>query len=143
MFGLISDDAEKYNTEEELLGIVVGAQTIPLVEYDAAAPTWALFNLIMAIAGVILAGEVVLMALIKRKEEENKDEEKARKKFTKKYLAVILLGIIGFILFALTQDMSTKMVVFDVWSVLQAGIFAGGVIIIALKKKERKEISAN
>jgi len=118
-----------------------------------ARASWALWNLILSIAGAVLALMMGIRLLLMKRDEEEEDEEKkaARREAypdeeeeEKKQkrgrllmiLAIPILAIIAIIVFILTQDMRLPMIMIDWWTLLHAILFIGGLIsyIFAFRK---------
>jgi predicted membrane channel-forming protein YqfA (hemolysin III family) len=104
---------------------------------------WALVNLILAIAGALLAIITGIRVLVRdNKEKDYFDVEPGySKKQPNKHrlewiLLSILAGIAGIIVFILTEDMRLPMVLVDEWTIVNAIIFIAGVIsyIFAIKR---------
>ena len=122
----IDVDVPEAAPPEEPKGISV--QRIPLFG-KPGEPVWALLNLIMCIISALIA-VFVLIKSGKRKDEEEEDEydaayaddSKAREKTRRpvcQTLAVIF-GIMGVIVFLLTEDMRNTMVLIDFWTIVNA-----------------------
>jgi len=134
--------------EADVPTITIGAQEIPLFGGPGFRHlVWALWNLILSIAGFVLAVMMgIRMLLHKRKEKkdreqaevyyENEEKEERRNRLLF-ILAVPILAIIAIVLFLLTQDMSQLMVMVDLWTITHAVLFVGGLIgyIFAFKKQ--------
>ena len=112
----------------------VGNLNIPLSAGEGLDQyVWAFANFVMAIAGIILAAvTIVRMARQKRREriyaENNaytvsEEEIQARGRFGWVVMAVVM-GILGIVLFFLTENIRNLMVVVDDWTILSAVIFA-------------------
>jgi uncharacterized repeat protein (TIGR02543 family) len=118
---------------------------IPLVAPNGIA-SWALLDLLLAIADVVFAIFYIIKASRRRKNEESdlyyehdRDEEKSVKPL---WLATsIILAVISVIIFVLTQDMSLPMVLADVWTIVLALIFAAELIAskLAFPRKDENE----
>ncbi|MDR0854466.1 MAG: InlB B-repeat-containing protein [Clostridiales Family XIII bacterium] len=118
---------------------------IPLVAPNGIA-SWALLDLLLAIAGVVFAIFYIIKASRRRKNEESdlyyehdRDDEKSVKPL---WLATsIILAVISVVIFVLTQDMSLPMVLADVWTIVLAFIFAAELIAskLAFPRKDENE----
>ena len=139
-------DGEEEEDDEAL--IIIDDPGVPLGQ-GGTERTWALWNLILSIAGAILAVMMGIRVLLKRKRdkqedeqgiERNEEEEKARKRMLL-VLAVPILAIAAFIIFFLTQDMRLKMILVDWWTIVHAVLFAAGIIcyIFAFKRGRDEE----
>ena len=114
--------------------------TIP----DAATPlaggngAWALVNLICT----ILAGLGAIVALFRRKEEEDENADRAEdeednrgRKMLEAKTAGILTAIAAVITFILTEDMRLPMILIDKWTILMVIMLAVQILAAALNKK--------
>ena len=138
--------------------MTIGDTLVPLVGPRHIA-TWALFNLLLMICGIILAAYATTKTVMQRsrrkrdREEEimlymregrsfNGDESPSETRVSKrKTLYIILtcvLAVIGLILFIVTQDMTATMVFVDFWTifhVLFVGLHIVALILLARKLK--------
>ena len=107
-----------------------------------AAGTWALLNLIAAIATALGA----IVALFRKKEDENEDEQNDKPKDEdeddnrgKKMLAAkivgALTGVAAPITFLLTEDMSQQMAMVDKWTILMAVMLVVQIVAAVFNKK--------
>jgi len=128
--------------------VIIDESGIPLGTGDIHG-TWALWNLILSIAGAILAIMMGIRLLMKRKQdkdedeqgmERNEEEEKDRKRLLL-ILAIPILAIAAFIIFFLTEDMKLKMIMVDWWTIVHAVLFAAGLLcyIFAVKRGKDEE----
>jgi len=118
---------------------IIGNTDVPLAPFIETG-SWALWNLILSIAGALLAILMVIRILLTKKrqdeEEENQHknsnheaEEGDRKRSrTLLMLLVPVLAVAAIILFLLTQDTRLPMVMTDFWTVAHLIIFALGVL---------------
>jgi len=115
-----------------------------------AAGTWALWNLILSIAGAILVFMIGVRVLMKRRrengdEEHDKDkadeDERDRRSRLPLIVAIPILAVIAMVIFILTQDLTLKMIMSDRWTLLHAVIFAGEVLsyIFAYRRDKDEE----
>ncbi|MCL1978373.1 MAG: InlB B-repeat-containing protein [Candidatus Bathyarchaeota archaeon] len=114
---------------------------------------WAVVNLILSIAGVILAAIITIHALLLRKTKAETDEQnqygaKHNKQYhNKKYaqhrtmwlIAAITLGIIGIVVFLLTENTSLPMGIVDKWTIANAVILAVEIICVLFVFKLHKD----
>jgi len=107
---------------------------------------WALVNLMLAIAGALLALITVIRILVRSKEDEDlyRDESELEKEQRTKYrkvwtLTTLIAGILGIIVFLLTEDMRLPMVLIDEWTIVNAIIFIAGIIGYAFAVKRDKD----
>jgi len=104
-------------------------------------------NLLLTIAGIILAVFMILKAISQKKREKEyeeveyipEDEEKEKKRRMGWFAAVIVLAVLGLIVFILTEDMTLPMVLIDNWTIVNAIIFIALVVSYKLVFKREKE----
>ena len=110
--------------------------------------SWALVNLILTIAGVLLAIMIIVRAIKNKKREKESDAsdiDSGDYGTNKKRLSVIwltaalVMGILGVILFIFTQDMTRTMALLDWWTIAHILITAVQIIATTLVFKRRKE----
>lgn len=107
--------------------------------------SWALINLILSIAGMLIALVTLMKLLIRRRYRENtymedysgyEYEVKRKVKSYRRWLVLtIAAGICGVILFLLTQDLSKLMVLADKWTIASALFFIVGIVGMVLTFK--------
>lgn len=136
---------------------IINEEETPTMRHSANN-SWALWNLILSIAGATLAFLMGIRALIRKRQKNkeyeqqyetvyaiNKDEEQEGKKRGRLILIheVPLLAIVGFATFMITQDMRLTMVLIDWWTLAHAILLTGGVFsyIFACKKKKDQDNS--
>jgi len=144
--------------EADVPTITIGAQDIPLFAGPGFRDlVWALWNLILSIAGFVLAVMMGIRMLL-QKRKDKKDKEQAESYYENEYenegekrnerrnrllfiLAVPILAIIAIVLFLLTQDMNQLMVMVDLWTITHVILFVGGLVgyIFAFKKQTDEE----
>jgi len=103
--------------------------------------TWALWNLILSIAGAILA-LVMGLRLLTRIREEDEDEEyhDERRRIRLPFIiAVPVLAIIAIILFILTQDMRLRMILIDWWTLAHLILFIAGLVCFIFAFRRRRD----
>jgi len=124
-----------------------GGRTIPLFA-PIGMRSWALVNLILAVLGVILALFLAAHALLRRRSDNRLDApdgaeyevDRHYRKYRPIWLAVACVaGLLGILLFVLTQDMSAMMALMDRWTILQAVIFAAEIVATIFKQKRSKD----
>ncbi|MCL2135423.1 MAG: InlB B-repeat-containing protein [Candidatus Bathyarchaeota archaeon] len=124
---------------------------------------WALANLIISVTGIILSVILAICALLWHKQNQY-DEQKHKKstvitsqqsiekhkngvketKIKQKQrrllclLSGIVMGILGIIVFILTEDMNLPMQIFDKWTIVNVVIFVIEVIVTILTFKRKK-----
>jgi uncharacterized repeat protein (TIGR02543 family) len=131
---------------------------------------WALVNLLLCIAGVVIAITTVLYVLLQQKQKEEKqqlqknhqskhenirgkqagkyeeeqDTEKKHKQYRLVWLAIAyIMGIVGIIVFLLTENMKLPMTMVDKWTIINAIIFIVEIIAIILTFKHKKGTTNN
>ena len=152
-------EPEPEEEDDEVVVIEIIDEATPLAAPTEIRGSWALWNLILSIAGAILALMMGIRVLMKkRQEKENEDGRAAAKASTdddeseeKKRgrllltLAIPFLAIVGIILFILTQDMRLPMIMIDWWTLAHAILFIGGIVsyIFAYKKEKDEDDDDN
>ena len=116
----------------------------PLTE---ARASWALANLLAAIATVIATLAMYVTYFKKQEndeEDENEEREENNERKTSKLFSIIPSAV-SVILFILTEDMRNPMVLFDKWTLLMMVIMIGNLAVAYLtrNKKEEKENEEN
>jgi heme/copper-type cytochrome/quinol oxidase subunit 2 len=85
---------------------------------------WALVNLVLSVAGLILAIVVVVCVLLQHKKKQKKsqasEEPKKQKNnhFSYWLVAALVMGVAGIVVFLLTEDMTHPMGLVDNWTIL-------------------------
>ena len=159
----IPDSREEFTQDEptyEELFEIIEAEEIPLFTIMgtpiplfsgsiASEYVWALVNLILAIAGIILA-LITFLRIITQKRNEKDDEhdqhegetaEEREKRKTRRWLWIVvtvIMGIVGLAVFLLTEDMTKLMVMVDYWTIVNAIIFILEVVSFAFAFKRAK-----
>ena len=127
--------------------ITMGNLAVPLfASNQLSSHVWALWNLILSVAGVVLAAMTGIRVLIREKNEDEEcagvrhRNEKARKTGHNKclLLSIPALAIAAIILFLLTQNMRNLMVMVDWWTIIHIVLFVAAVIcsVFAFRKKK-------
>ena len=139
LFKRIKDDGLLVSIPD-LLNIPLRAE--PGVGYRA----WALVNLILAITGALLAIITVIRILVRTSDDKDKyeDEYDLEKEQRTKYrlvwtLTTLIAGILGIIVFLLTEDIRLPMVLVDEWTIVNAIIFIAGIVGYAFAMKRDKD----
>ena len=115
---------------------------VPIVGFDSN--TWALMNLILAIIGAL--GAVATVIYVWRKNRNRREagldfeaEEESRKRRKQWLFAVGLVSIVSAVLFPLTQDMSNRMTLFDVWTIAHVVLFvAQGIAVWQIVRRKKR-----
>jgi len=138
------DDATILSGSNSDYNIVIDDAMIP----HSQAPnqsTWALWNLILSIASAVLVLIVGARALIGRKKEDednktNADSDERKKRGRLPLIAAIpVLAIVAIIIFILTQDMTARMIMADIWTIAHAVLFAAGLLSFIFAYKSDKD----
>jgi len=89
--------------------------------------TWSLVNLVLSLVGLVLALVVAVRATLRRfyeadqvednGEEQQSDQREARVRLAW-LAAVAILGLVGIVLFAITQDLTRRMGLIDQWTIV-------------------------
>jgi hypothetical protein len=128
----------------------IGKSGVPLFSPEGI-DSWSLLDLMLAIAGAILAIGTLIAASRRRKNdkddetyfEETGEYREDQKRSRKIFLAgSIIASIVSIILFILTQDMRLPMVFIDIWTIVFALILAVEILFSKLtfpKKKAGEE----
>jgi preprotein translocase subunit SecG len=130
----------------------------PSVVVPEPLPVWALMNLVLSVAGVILAAIVMVYVLLRKKKtqkqtSERKDapyvvaynREKSEDKKQKQHMNIwlvttLVMAIAGVVVFLLTEDMSRTLAMVDNWTIVHVAIFIVEIIAIVFtfKRKDAK-----
>ena len=157
-----SYDRKNENTLKQIMEadnppVAVEYQEIPLFAGNELSYfVWALWNLLLSVAGVVLAIMTVINVLMKLRtdcrnnenaEVNRKNKEEERKTNTGRrllILAVPLLAIIALTLFLLTQDMKKLMVLVDRWTIVHAVLFGAAMVcyIFAFNRNDDEDFSS-
>jgi heme/copper-type cytochrome/quinol oxidase subunit 2 len=127
----------------------IGGMQIPLSGTTDSA-VWALLNLIMCIAGAVLAVLMLIRAAMLRRRKDDRDdggdwyhdddEEEKRRKARPIWLALtVLFAVVGVLFFALTEDMTLLMVLVDQWTIVNAIILLIEIISVRMIFRTRRE----
>jgi uncharacterized repeat protein (TIGR02543 family) len=130
----------------------IGGLEIPLVG-GHGFDTWALVNLILTIAGVILILVTLILWIRKRRDEAEDREfiynngstlkgEPGGKNSGNLWLIIAAaLSIVAAVFFMIAEDMSKTMVLLDKWTIVNAVILAIEIVAVnrTLKRKDREE----
>ncbi|MCL2632219.1 MAG: InlB B-repeat-containing protein, partial [Coriobacteriia bacterium] len=87
--------------------------------------SWALVNLLLAIAGILLALVAIIRMVVTRRSKHN----------TLWVAATVIVAIVGIILFFLTEDMSNPMIMINQRTIIYAVLFAIGVVSTLLSSR--------
>ncbi|MCL2134138.1 MAG: InlB B-repeat-containing protein [Candidatus Bathyarchaeota archaeon] len=141
--------------------------TPPPTPPENEVPMWALVNLIISVIGLILAIILIIAAILWRKQKQKttskqqKQQNTTKNQYTSKQsdeienetenekmkqrqrrllwlLTGVIMGILGIIVFILTEDMTLPMQYVDKWTIVNAIIFIVEIIAITLTFKHQK-----
>jgi len=119
--------------------------TVPLAAIPAPdLNTWALVNLILAAAGVAFAIMAIIRLARRRKNDQADEADSAEQQGqgrTAWLVASVAMGVIGAVVFFLTEDMTRRMALVDGWTVVNAILFAialAGYMIAARRAEDDK-----
>jgi len=133
--------------------VSIGKSSIPLFAPDGT-PTWALLNLLLCVSGIIYAAVTTVRAVRQRNRQTNEENEKIiREKDSGKmknpedgndgkklrlgwFSTAMLMGIVGVVLFLVTQDMRNLMVLVDWWTLAHIVLLAVEVFAVILVFKK-------
>ena len=125
--------------------ITIPDNIVPLAaQIGSSGGQWALWNLILSIAGVALAVMMGIRIFMNKRNEET-DEETGKQSAKKRnrllmLLAIPVLAIVEVVLFLLTEDMRLAMTLTDLWTIPHAILFAAGLLCyISMSKKESED----
>jgi hypothetical protein len=128
-------------------GIPILPGGIPLIA-PAGFETWALINLILAIASVILIVLTLIASAWRARRRSGEDygrydgegqmrEGKTRTGFL---IFAAILSVVSVVLFLFTQDMKLPMVLADIWTIVFAALFAAEILFVKFTgRKDRRE----
>jgi len=105
-----------------------------------AGASWALLNLILAIATALACVLMLIGYIGRKKEEENGLVVRETKKHGVVRLLTLLPGIGGIIAFILTENMKNPMVFVDRWAVLMVVIAVIQLALVLLGIKREKDM---
>jgi len=138
------------------VNINIGDGRIPLVAPDGSTQVWALANLILAVAGLMLGIMTVFRALrnrISKRDEERyysteqkqpSENHEHKQQVKAIFLAVtMIMAAAGIILFFITEDMRLLMVLVNRWTIVNAAIFIIEAVAVALTFKRKKDSDNN
>lgn len=125
-------------------------EPIPLAPMIGETQSWHLWNLIFAIASVILAIMMGIRAFAKKKDEDEdeqleadridtEEQAKERKKSLIFGLAIPIAAIISVVIFFLTQDMRNPMALVDSWTIAHAALFLADLVCFLIVERKVKK----
>lgn len=105
--------------------------------------SWALINLLAALATIIIGFVLIVMYIINKAREEDEDEDESEKKEYKnrgfRRIISVIVGIISVIIFFLTENTNLPMEWVDKWTILMIIILIINIIIAFLSRRVEKE----
>jgi uncharacterized repeat protein (TIGR02543 family) len=128
----------------------LATQNIPSMGVPLFGPsthaTWSLFDLIVSLVAILLAAVVGIRALLratnkKREEDIRYSEQDQAKRRTRigLLLAVGICAVAELVIFLITQDITTPMVLFDWWSIIMSLILVVEVLACILSFRRTGE----
>jgi len=163
----VHDEAVLGVTDPDEDWIELPGEDVPLVGigYDdipayvsAGTQSWSLLNMIFGALSVIYPAAILLFALYLKKKEQ--DQKRKRQSFVMRrnrrippkgndvsirtgwLLVSVVSGIMGIVLFLLTQNVSKMMVVIDRWSPVHIALLAIEIVAAVFMFKIKKDIRA-
>jgi len=129
--------------------ITMGNQQVPLfVNNQLSNLVWALWNLILSIAGAVLTAITGIRLLVKIKNEDDKHgnihhgNEEARQRKNNRLLFILTiptLAIAAAVLFLATQNMRNLMVMLDRWTIIHGILFITALICYIFAFRHKKD----
>jgi len=124
-----------YLDSDDVKGSIMLPEALPMTEVEP----WALGNLILSVAGVILVLMIMLHIPMKKREYPEYDEGNQSR--SPLILAISVQAIVGIILFILTQDMSRHMLIINNWTLTHVILLSSGILCYIIISKKDKELS--
>jgi len=132
--------------------ITIGGREI-IIFPGAGLPSWALLDLLLTIAAVLIAGQIALRSFFAKKRRDSGNDDSMHDELSeesgeiKKHrpLWVVVAAIAGLfmvVLFLITQDMRLEMVIIDWWTLLFAIAFVVTLISNSLVTKRKHNDTA-
>jgi len=141
-----ADVEQEQEDNDEDIAINIGDPDVPLAGGLRGTGSWALWNLILSIAGALLALILGLHLLIRKRNDEKDDTEECDvdeegKKRNRLFfvIATPVLAVIAIILFILTENMRLPMIMTDRWTVAHIILFAVAVISYIFAFRTRRD----
>jgi len=145
-------EAESY-IDNGIVVIIIDDREVPLFSSSSDKLVWAISNLFLCVAGVLIAVVAAIHAIAKKQcgheesvgltEEGVMSDEEIRKGAEKRLLWLVasnILALVGLCLFIITQDVTRTMVLIDEWTVFSAALFLLQVLCFAIAAKRKKEV---
>ena len=118
---VMQDEENEVDTSGDY-AVVLRDEPVPLAA-GADPVGWALLNLLFTIAGTIMALVICIHVLAKKQRALSDDKVKSGKIKPLQFLLAPFFAVAGIVLFALTQDVGTRMIASDGLTVAHATIF--------------------
>jgi len=145
----VFDDTEEPEENDDDENIVIRDEVTPLA-IRSRQMAWALWNLILSLAGIVLALMMCIRLLIKIRHEHkyNKqgevhhdENERDRRKRLLLILVIPLNALAGVYLFITTQDIRLFMIMIDWWTLAHVVLLTGAILcyIFVLKRDKDEE----
>ncbi|MCL1830513.1 MAG: InlB B-repeat-containing protein [Oscillospiraceae bacterium] len=133
--------------EEGIPTLTIGSMEIPLVAGSMNSYFWALMNLVLAITGALVAtlASIRTFNVNKQTKHKNADEHTLYNENQQRHrkllwvTASVIAGIIGVVLFILTEDISKLMALFDRWTIIHAVILVFEIVGYMVTLKNNKD----
>ena len=145
---LLKNNETPDEPEPEEEPIFIPEEQVPLAPaIGGLQGSWALWNLILSIAGAIVAIMLGVRVLLKKKRERDdsteaeEEDEKTKRSRLPLMIAVPVTAVAAIIIFLLTQNVRLPMVMVDNWTIAHAALFVGGLAsyIYAYGKNKKDE----
>jgi len=133
-------------------GFVIGDTFVPLFGgFGGAENVWALLNLVMSIAGIILGIITGIRAIFLHKREQDeakrgeilKEEEDRRRVYYKRRFIWLIItfvtAVAGIVVFILTQNTFLPVVLVDRWTIVNTVILTMEIVAVAFCFRRRKD----
>jgi hypothetical protein len=112
---------------------IIGNRETPLYSGTSGKRAWSLVNLILAILGAILGLFTIIRAALRKDEAVEKryqttEEAEYKKRKLGWIIITAIMGILGVVVFILTEDMRLPMRYVDWWTIVNVIIFLVGIL---------------
>ena len=101
--------------------------------------TWALVNFILTIAAALITIGTISTIRRKKEDEEETEEDKENAKRNRAKWLTLIPAVAAVVIFLITEDMSSNMVLVDNFTILMAAIAVADVAIAYLTRNPKKE----
>jgi len=145
--GTVITHIDRPPQEEPPREVYIVSDEVPLQPefYGRNGNSWSLLNLILAVAGAMLAVQTIIRAImfVVRKRRESADEyhevsnSETRAKFRLPwFIGVLLAAVTGVVLFIVLENTDFRMVIVNLWTILYAALFT--VVCVSMEFTFRK-----